>query len=154
MRQTLRLPTQTSLLSPRGSRALETCMWLLGAGVVWGTCVADRTNKWNHLVVMTSAVMAYSFRPQFSSVTQSCPSLCDLMDCSTPGFPVHHQLLELTQTHVHRVNDAIKPSHPVVPFSSRLQSFPALGSFPMNQFFASGGQSIGVSASAWQPSFQ
>ena len=48
---------------------------------------------------------------QFSLVTQSWPTLCDPMDCSTPGFPVHHQLLELTQTHVHRVNDAIQPSH-------------------------------------------
>ena len=43
---------------------------------------------------------------QFSSVTQLCPTLCDPMDCSTPGFPVHHQLLEPTQTHVHRVSDA------------------------------------------------
>ena len=42
-----------------------------------------------------------------------CPTLCNPMDCSTPGFPVHHQLLELTQTHVHRVSDAIQPSHPV-----------------------------------------
>ena len=49
---------------------------------------------------------------QFSSVTQSCPTLCDPMNCSTPGLPVHHQLLEFTQTHVHRVSDAIQPSHP------------------------------------------
>ena len=48
---------------------------------------------------------------QFSSVAQSCLTLCDPMDCSTPGFPVHHQLLELTQTHVHQVGDAIQPSH-------------------------------------------
>ena len=48
---------------------------------------------------------------QFSSVAQSCPTLCDLMDFSTPGFPVYHQLLELTQTHVHPVGDAIQPSH-------------------------------------------
>ena len=47
------------------------------------------------------------------SVTQSCPTLCDPMDCSTPGSPVHHQLLELAQTHVHRVRDAIQPSHPL-----------------------------------------
>ena len=47
------------------------------------------------------------------SVTQSCPTLCNLMDCSTPGFPVHHQLLELTQTHVHGVSDAIQSSHPL-----------------------------------------
>ena len=83
-----------------------------------------------------------------SSVAQSCPTLCDPMDCSTPGFPVHHQLPELAQTHVHRVGDAIQPSHPVVPFSFCLQSFPASGSFPMSQLFASGGQSVGVSASA------
>ena len=51
------------------------------------------------------------------------------------GFPVHHQLQELAQTHVHRVGDAIRPSHPVVPFSSYPQSFPTSGSFPVNQFF-------------------
>ena len=49
----------------------------------------------------------------FSSVTQSCPTLCDPMNCSTPGFPVHHQLPEFTQTHVHWVGDAIQPSHPL-----------------------------------------
>ena len=85
---------------------------------------------------------------QFSSVTQSSPTLCDPMDCSKPGLPFHHQLPELAQTHVHRVGDAIQPSHPLIPFSSCLQSSPASGSFPMSQFFASGGQSIGVSASA------
>ena len=52
---------------------------------------------------------------QFSSVTQSCPTLCDSMNRSTPGLPVHHQLLEFTQTHVHRVSDAIQPSHPLSP---------------------------------------
>ena len=50
---------------------------------------------------------------QFSSVAQSCLTLCDPTDCSTPGFPVHHQLPELTQIHVHWVGDAIKPSHPL-----------------------------------------
>ena len=50
---------------------------------------------------------------QFSSVTQSCPTLCDPMNHSMPGLPVHHQLLEFTQTHVHRVGDAIQPSHPL-----------------------------------------
>ena len=50
---------------------------------------------------------------QFSSVTQTCPTLCDPMDCSMPGFPVHHQLLELTQTHVNWVGDAIQQSHPL-----------------------------------------
>ena len=65
-----------------------------------------------------------------------------------PGFPVHLQLPELDQTHVHGVGDAIQPSLPVIPFSSCPQSFPTSGSFPMSQFFTSGGQSIGASASA------
>ena len=50
---------------------------------------------------------------QFSSVAQLCPTLCDPIDCSMPGFPVHHQLPDLAQTHVHRVGDAIQPSHPL-----------------------------------------
>ena len=50
---------------------------------------------------------------QFSSVAQSCPTLCNPMNCSMPGLPVHRQLLEFTQTHVHRVGDAIQPSHPL-----------------------------------------
>ena len=81
---------------------------------------------------------------QFSSVAYSRPTLCDPMDCSNAR---PHQLPELAQTHVHWVGDAIQPSHPVVPFSSCLQSFPASGSFLMSQFFASGGQSIVDSAS-------
>ena len=79
---------------------------------------------------------------QFSSVAQSCPTLGDPMNRSTPGLPVHHQLPESTQTHVYCVSDAIQPSHPL---SS--PSPPASGSFQMSQLFASGGQSIGVSAS-------
>ena len=66
---------------------------------------------------------------QFSSIIQSCPTLCDPMNCSTPGLPVHHQLLESTQTHVHRVGDAIQPSHPLsspspsAPNPSRIRVF-------------------------------
>ena len=68
---------------------------------------------------------------QFSSVTQSCLTPCNPIDCSTPGFPVHHQLLEPTQTYFHRIGDAIQPSHPLtsIPVSSCLQSFPASGLF-------------------------
>ena len=84
---------------------------------------------------------------QFSSVAESCPTLCNPMGCSTPGLPVHHQLPEFTETHAQPVGDAIQPSHPVIHFSSHLQSFPASGSFQMSQLFTSGGQSIGVSAS-------
>ena len=86
---------------------------------------------------------------QFISVAQSCPTLCDPMNCSTPGVPVHHQLLEFTQTHVHRVRDAIQPSHPwSSPSPPARQSLPASESFPMSQLFTWGGQSIGVSALA------
>ena len=85
----------------------------------------------------------------FSSVPQSCPTPCDPMDCSMSGLPVRHQLPEFIETHVHWVGDAIQPtiSSSIIPFSSRLQSFSASGSFPRNQFFTSGGQSIGGSAS-------
>ena len=65
-----------------------------------------------------------------------------------PGLPAHHQLPESTQTDVHWVGDAVQPSHPVIPFYSHLNSLPASEFFPMSQFFASGGQSIGISASA------
>ena len=51
---------------------------------------------------------------QFSSVAQLCPTLCDPMNCSTPGLPIHHQLLDFTQTHIHGVSDAIQPSHPLL----------------------------------------
>ena len=54
------------------------------------------------------------FSVQFISVAQLCPTLCDPMDCSTPGLPVHHQLPELTQTYVHGAGDAIQPSHPLL----------------------------------------
>ena len=67
----------------------------------WGCKELDMTERLTHSLSM------------FSSVAQLCPTLCDPMDCSTPGFLVHHQLLEPTQTHVHRVGDAIQPSHPL-----------------------------------------
>ena len=85
---------------------------------------------------------------QFSSVTESCPTLCDHMNCSTPGLPVHHQLPEFTQTRPSSrwCHPAISSS--VIPFSSCPQSLPASESFPMSQLFAWGGQSTEVSALA------
>ena len=85
---------------------------------------------------------------QFSSVTQSCPTLWDPMNRSTPGLPVHHQLLEFTQIHVHWVGDAIQPSHPLSSPSPLAPNPSQHQSFPMSQLFAWGGQSIGISASA------
>ena len=85
---------------------------------------------------------------QFSSVAQLCLTLCNAMDCSTPRFPVHHQLLECSNSCPSSWWCHPTISSSVLPFSSCLQPFPASGSFPMSQSFTSGGQSIGASASA------
>ena len=77
-----------------------------------------------------SQLCLLSFISQFSSVAQSCPALCDPMDCSTPGLPVHHHLLELTQTHVHWVSDAIQPSYPLSSPSPLPLIFPSIRVFP------------------------
>ena len=83
------------------------------------------------------------------SVARSCLTLCMTLDCSPLGFPVLHHLPEFAQTHVHWVSDTIQPSHPLLsPSPPALNLFPASGSFLLSQFFASGGQSTGVSASA------
>jgi len=63
--------------------------------------------------LLTMRLSVNSRSTHFSSVIQQCSTLCDPKDCSTPGFPVHHQLPELAQTHVHQVSDAIQPSHPL-----------------------------------------
>ena len=85
---------------------------------------------------------------QLSSVAQSCLTLCNPVNRSTPGLPVHHQLPELPQTHAHRVSDAIQSSHPLSsPSPPAFNPSQHQGLFPRSQFFTSGGQSIGVSAS-------
>ena len=84
------------------------------------------------LNIQKTKIMAYSpiSSVQFSSVAQSCPTLCDPMNCSTPGLPVHHQLPEFTQTHIHRVSDAIQPSHPLFPpFPPALKLRPSISVF-------------------------
>ena len=90
--------------------------------------------------------------PGFSShhwaIAQSCITLCDPMDCSMLGFPVYHQLPELTQTHIHWVGSAIQPSHSLRPLLLLPSIFLSIRVFQMSQFFASGDQIIGVSASA------
>ena len=70
-------------------------------------------DKFIHLCNVNPYQDIERYSVQFSSVAQSCPTLCDPMNCSMPGLPVHHQLPEFTQTHVHRVSDAIQPSHPL-----------------------------------------
>ena len=103
--------------------------------------------SWRELHKVLKLRLGLGWTSQFSSVTQSYPAFCDSINHSTPGLPVHHQLPELTQTHI------LQWCHPtisssVVPFSSCLQSFPASRSFQMSQLFAWSGQSIVVSASA------
>ena len=71
---------------------------------------SNTTERLNHYHILYINTM---LSVQFSSVAQSCPTIFDPMNCSTPGLPVHHQLPEFTQTHVHRVGDAIQPSHPL-----------------------------------------
>ena len=84
---------------------------------------------------------------QFSSIIQSCLTLWDPMDCSMPGLPVHHQLPEFTQAHVRWVGDAIQPFHPLLSPSHPTFNLSQHQGLQMSQLFASGGQSIGVSAS-------
>ena len=113
----------------------------------WVSCTAGRRfNLW----VTREECVCYRTYQVFILVVQLLshgPILWDSTNCSTPGFPVLHYLPEFAQTHIHWVGDAIQPFYPVIPFSSCLQSFPASGSFPMSQLFASGGQQIGASAS-------
>ena len=71
-----------------------------------GTCTLPSST-------LSSGFLASFSSVQFSSVAQSCLTLCNPMNCSTPGLPVHHQPLEFTQTHAHRVGDAIQPPHPL-----------------------------------------
>ena len=85
-------------------------------------CYNNRNCLWNSKIPSFSH---FRVGPQFSSVAQSSPTLCNPMDCSTPGLPVHHQLPGLTQTHVHRIGDAIQPSHPL--------SFPSPPAFNLSQ---------------------
>ena len=82
------------------------CLWLSVFSII---CCWTYVNSWEKMHLSK----LFSLHVQFSSVTQSCPTLCDPMNHSTPGLPVHHQLPEFTQTHVHRVGDAIQPSHPL-----------------------------------------
>ena len=77
------------------------------------TVDGDWSHEIKRHVLLGRKVMTNLSSVQFSSVTQPCLTLCDPMNCSTPGLPVHHQLLEFTQTYVHRVGYAVQPSHPL-----------------------------------------
>ena len=84
---------------------------------IWKTRHSE-INRWTAAIIQIfdsykCSICVGDVSVQFSSVAQSCPTRCDLMNHSTPGLPVHHQLPEFTQTHIHRVGDAIQPSHPL-----------------------------------------
>ena len=106
------------------------------------------------IFLVPSKVRWFPNSVQFSSIIQLCPTLCDPMDCSTPGLPVLHHLLELAQT----LCPLSWLCHPTISSSvvssSCFQSFPASGSFLMSQLFASDGQSIGASASVLPMKFR
>ena len=84
------------------TKAVFSRTYMMGAKQVFKTQKGYKATEW--IIVWNN---------QFSSVTQSCPTFCDPVNCSTPGLPVHHKLLEFTQTHAHRVGDVIQPSHPL-----------------------------------------
>ena len=106
----------------------------------------NTVKKMSNVSIVWQSCNYYSI--QFSSGTQSCLTLCNPMNRSTPGLPVYHQLLESTQTHVHWVSDSIQPSHLLLsPSPPALNLSQLRGSFQISQLSASGGQSIGVSAS-------
>ena len=83
------------------NKYLGSWTWIKFVFILWGCC---------YFPFLKFAIL---WKFQFSSVTQSCSTLCNPMDCSTPGLPVHRHLLAFTQTHVHCVGDAIQPSHPL-----------------------------------------
>ena len=120
---------------PLRSMVVLNCLWLYLIGYVYA--VQEPGGKFSS---------TYQVTPQFSSVTQSCLSLCDPVNCSTPGLPVHHQLPEFSQMSI----ESVMPLNHLIlcrPLLLLPSIFPASGSFQMSQLSASGGQNIGVSAS-------
>ena len=100
--------------SPFLSENIHVLQWTKYSGewkLLWYKILLSSTVQ--YLLLLHTSFLTYRKLVQFSSVTQACPTLCDTMNRSTPGLPVHHQLPEFTQTHVHWVGDAIQPSHPL-----------------------------------------
>ena len=131
-----------------GKRLMEVSRWetlreklglsLMGGAMLSRSLIRFSIDGWSCI----PSLLVY-----FSSVSQLCPTLCDPKNRSTPGLPVHHQLPESTQTHVHRVSDAIQPSHPLLSPSPPAFNLSQYQGLQMSQLFVSGGQNTGVSAS-------
>ena len=134
------------LIGPRRTSGL---LWAKGSlsKILW---TSEKVSLWwQGFDMFNSGAVGISDFCCWCLVAKSCPTLCDPMDLSMPGFPVLHYLLEFSQTHVHWVSDVIQTSHPLSsPSPPAFQSFPALGSFLTNWVIVSGGQNIGTSASA------
>ena len=133
------LPPQQALKSSSGMVSQFSCSVVSKSATLWAAArqaSLSITNFWsllklmsiesvmpsNHLILCPPLLLLSSIFPsissvQFRSVAQSCPTLCNPMNPSTPGLPVYHHLPEFTQTHVHQVSDAIQPSHPLSPSS-------------------------------------
>ena len=121
-----------------GAGCFPPCHWIHHRVV----CILRNQHKYKHSILKLRHEHCYC------SVAQLCPTLYDPRNCSTPGFPVPHHLLEFAQTHVHWVSDAIQPSCPLSSPSPPALSFPASGSFSMSWLFTSGEPSIEALASA------
>ena len=113
--------------SSTGCPQISPSQWRLSQSPYWKLQLSNHLCSQFFLFCFIFPIALHSV--QFSSVTHSCLTLCDPMNCSTPGLPVHHQFLEFTQTHVHRVDDAMHPSHlllspsPPSPNSARIRVF-------------------------------
>ena len=117
---------ETQVQSSGGRMATQySCLENPMDGGAWWATVHGVAKSWTRLNIFTF----FSFFLQFSSVAQLCPTLCDTMNCSTPGLPVHHQLPKFTQTHVHWVGEAIQPSHPLLSPSPPPPIYPSIRVF-------------------------
>ena len=125
------MPSSRRQLLPLGAVRKIVKDFRIGKTNYWGFCLAHPSGVWSASYCLWTIFSSV----QFSSVAQSCPTLCDPMNRSTPGLPIQHQLLEFTQTHVHRVSDAIQPSHPLSSPSPPAFNPSEHQSFPMSQLF-------------------
>ena len=125
---------------PRHTKTILEKCYKMRVIILW-----DMKSSYISTIIKAAVLSVSKYKDQFSSVDQSCPTLCDPVNHSTPGLPVHHQLLEFTQTHIHRVRDAIQPSHPLLSPSPPAPNPSQHQYFPMSQLFTWGGQSIWVS---------
>ena len=118
-------------------RETDTCipMFVAALFIIARTWKQPRCPSSDELIRKLWYIYTMEYSVQFTSVAQSCPTLCDPMNLSTPGLPVHHQLLEFPQTHVHRVSDAIQPSHPLLSPSPAAPNLSQHQSLPMSQLF-------------------